>query len=133
MTLVLLDVPLSTSGWAAPTAPVGAAVGLTWIPYLVAGMALVVVAVLARVRARTHLDTGRAEFLLVRGIALLIVGVLASLLADAAAEGDGLTAVDRPVWTWLIDHRTGALTTIARVITEVGSTVVMGALALVAA
>jgi undecaprenyl-diphosphatase len=129
---VVLDAT-APSGWAAPATPMDAAVGLTWIPYLVAGLALVALAALSRVRSRTRRDIGRAEFLLVRGMALLVVGVLVSLLADAAAEGDGLTAVDRPVWSWLVGHRTGTLTSVARLVTEAGSTVVMGALALVAA
>lgn len=128
----MLSVPELT-GALAPTTPVDAAVGVTWLPYLLAGAALAVVAVLVRVRTRRRGDAGLVEFLLGRGVVLGLVGLLVLMLADAAAEGDGLTAVDRPVWSWLVEHRSGFLTAAARVVTEVGSTVVMGALALLAA
>lgn len=127
------DLLAALSGQDAPTTPVNASIGLSWIPYLAVGVALIVVSAVARARARSHRQIGRTEFLLTRGVFLLLIGVAALLLADAATEGDGLTAADRPVWAWLIDHRTAWVTAVAKVITEVGSTAVMAALALVAA
>lgn len=116
----------------APTTPVNAPIGLTWVPYLAFGLALLVVALVARLRSRGR-DRGFGEFLLIRGSALSLLGLVILLLADAAAEGDGLTAVDRPVWSWFVAHRSGVGTIAAKVVTEVGSTAVMALLALLAA
>lgn len=115
----------------APVTPVNAPIGVTWVPYLALGLALFVVAVVARLRSRGR-DRGLREFLLIRGSALSLLGLLILVLADAAAEGDGLTAVDRPVWSWFVAQRSNAATVAAKVVTEVGSTVVMALLALLA-
>ena len=72
------------------------------------------------------------EFVLVRGVILVLLATGIGLLADAAAEGDGLTAIDRPVWAWLINHRTATPIAVAKIITAVGSTVAMGVVAVVA-
>lgn len=55
------------------------------------------------------------------------------VLADAASEGDGVTAPDRPVWSWFVEHRTTAWTTVMRLVTEIGGTAVVAGLALVVA
>ncbi|GAA2013090.1 phosphatase PAP2 family protein [Nakamurella flavida] len=116
----------------APATPADAAIGVTWMPYLLVGVALLVVGAVARLRARGA-DRGLREFLVVRGSTLLLIALLIGWLADAAAEGDGLTAVDRPVWSWFVTHRTGLTTVLAKVATEVGSTGVMAVLAALAA
>ena len=106
-------------------------VGLVWIPYVVAGLCLAALAVFSIYRRRA--GTARlVEFLLIRGTALLVIGVVLAALGDAAAEGDGLTAIDLPVWSWMITHRTDALTRIAVVITTVGSTIAMAVIAAIA-
>lgn len=115
----------------APVTATTAGVGWTWIPYLLGGLALVAVAVIARIRSRSREAATLAEFLMIRGSAIMLIGILVFLLADAAAEGDGLTAVDRPIWSWFVDHRTGALTVAAKIVTTLGSTVAIGALALI--
>jgi undecaprenyl-diphosphatase len=112
---------------------VNTSLGYAWMPYAIGGVALLILGLVARIRARRGTGRSLTEMLVIRGTALLAIGVLAALLADAAAEGDGLTAADRPIWTWLVAHRTGTLTTIAKVVTTVGSTGAMTALAGVAA
>jgi membrane-associated phospholipid phosphatase len=113
--------------------PVGtdtSTVGLVWIPYVVAGLCLAALAGFSLYRRRSG-NTRLAEFLLVRGGTLLVIGVVLGLLGDAAAEGDGLTAIDQPVWSWMVAHRSDALTRIAVAITTVGSTVAMAVIAAV--
>lgn len=102
-----------------------------WVPYAVIGIVTMVLAVVALRRSgrRPRL----AELLAVRGGLLVLLAVMLGMLADAAAEGDGLTAVDRPVWSWLVGHRSPALTAVATVASGVGGTAVMGALAVLAA
>lgn len=115
----------------APPAQAVTSLGASWIPYLIAGVLLVVLAVMARLRARTGVAVALSEFLLVRGATLLLIAGMVGLLADAAAEGDGLTAVDRPMWSWFIGHRGAVLTAAAKTVTTVGNTAVMGAVAVV--
>lgn len=117
---------------AAPVTPADAAVGPAWLPYLVVGAGLLVLTLVVGLRSRRRTAALR-EFLLGRAAALVLIGLLAGWLADAAAEGDGLTAIDRPVWSWFVGHRTGVLTVAAKVVTEVGGTAVMGAAATVVA
>lgn len=131
MSSVPVPLPAVLAAAGAPVTPAGASVGFSWVPYLVAGVALIAVAALVGLRSRRR-EAALREFLWGRGAQLLLIGLLVWWLADAASEGDGLTAVDRPVWSWLVDHRNGVVTAVAKVVTEVGSTVAMGVLAVIA-
>lgn len=115
-----------------PTGPTEFTIGLTWLPYLVAGLVLLGLALYARFRARTSSSATFAEFLAIRGTALMTIGIMVLLLADAASDNDGLTAVDRPIWSWMIEQRAGWLTAVARAVTQLGGTVAMSVLALAA-
>jgi membrane-associated phospholipid phosphatase len=108
------------------------AVGSTWLPYLLAVLALLAVVVLAVVRSRIRPVADLTEFVLIRGSALVLIAVVVILMSDAAAEGDGLTVADRPIWSWFVEHRSAGLTGVATFITDVGGTAVMAGLAVVA-
>lgn len=114
---------------AVSTGSVFTAVGVAWIPFAVAGLLLIALAAIARVRARARESTSSAEFLLVRGSVLVLIATVVGLLADAAAEGDGVTIIDRPIWSWMVGHRTGFLTSAMRFVSDAGSTLAMGLIA----
>lgn len=103
----------------------------TWLPYAAAVLALAVLLSVPRFRA------GRAThpwgYLAARGAVLALMALVLAMLTDAAAEGDGLTAVDRPIWSWLIDHRTPLLTEAAKALSDVGSTGVVAVVAVATA
>lgn len=105
--------------------------GLAWVPYAIAMLGLVVLTLLSsRAQPASTPETLRG-WLLIRVGVLAATGVMSVLLADAATENDGLTVADQPIWTWLVHHRTGLLTTVLIGITQVGSTVAMAVLATV--
>lgn len=102
-----------------------------WLPYAAATLALFVVIAVPRLRAdRVAHPVG---FLVSRAAVLAVMGLTLALLTDAAAEGDGLTGIDRPVWSWLVAHRSGMLTTSATWVSDVGSTGVMAGIAVLTA
>lgn len=113
-----------------------------WLPYLAAGVVLLAlgvwsaVSVAARRRGRPEGARwiGPPPAFLVPAVCLVILAGIALSLADAVREGDGLADFDQPVLRWMIDHRSPAVTVLAKVVTEVGSTVgmtVIGAVAVV--
>jgi len=104
----------------------------TWLPYAIAAIILAALAVIAGLNAGVRRIAPAGMFAVAAG-ALAILGVAVASLADAASEGDGLTVFDRPTWQWFVDHRSSVATAIAKVVTTVGSTVVMGILAAVVA
>lgn len=103
----------------------------TWLPYAAAVLALAVLLSIPRFRA------GRATHpwgnLAARGAVLALMALVLAMLTDAAAEGDGLTTVDRPIWGWLIDHRTPLLTETAKALSDVGGTGVVAVVAVATA
>lgn len=101
------------------------ALGFAWLPYAVASVCLLLLVLQARRPSRRSVPGSVRAWLLVRAGVLGAVAVMSILLADAATEGDGLTAADQPIWMWLIHHRTGFLTAVLTGITQVGSTVTM--------
>lgn len=105
--------------------------GYVWLPYAIAAVALLGLGVLAAIRWRRSAP-GIAELLLTSGALLAVLAAVILGLADGAIEQNGLASIDPVVWQWAIDQRTPALTTVATVITEVGSTVSMGIIAVVA-
>ncbi|GGM03219.1 phosphatase PAP2 family protein [Nakamurella endophytica] len=107
------------------------AYGYVWISYAVAAAVLVALGATVLVRRRRGVP-GAAEVLVLRGLVLGVLAVVILRLADAAEEDDGLASYDRPVWHWAVDHRSPALTGAFRVVTTVGSTLVMSVLATVA-
>ncbi len=100
----------------------------TWLPYAVAVVVLAALAAIAGVNAGVR-SIAPAGMFAVAAVALAILGAAAGLLADAASEGDGLTVFDRPTWRWFINHRSSGGTVIAKIVTTIGSTLVMGILA----
>jgi membrane-associated phospholipid phosphatase len=103
--------------------------GYVWLPYAVASLILFALGAVALVRAR-HRSPRTAEVLFVSGGVLAVVTGVIVGLADGASEGNGLATVDPPVWSFMIDHRTPALTTVAITVTTLGSTVAMSVIAL---
>lgn len=107
------------------------ALGLAWLPYAVAFLFLIVLRWTRSHRSGASVSESIRVWLLVRVGALAAIVVMVVLLSDAATEGDGLTLADQPIWSWLVHHRTGLLTSVLIAITQVGSTVAMGVLAAV--
>ncbi len=107
--------------------------GVVWLPYAVVGLALIALAITAAIRTRNQESSPLVEFLLIRGTALLLIATLVGLLADAASEGDGVTSIDKPIWSWFIEHRSAGLTPLMIAISTVGDTAVMGLIALAVA
>lgn len=71
---------------------------------------------------------------LVAWVVCLTVAVVCLLvLTDNVVDHDGLTAIDRPWHEWAVAHRTPALTGLMYVISSLGKTLVLGALATCAA
>lgn len=60
-------------------------------------------------------------------LAVFVVGLTSNVIGK-----DGLTAIDIPVADWAVAHRTGTLTPIAKIVSNLGSTVAMTILAAVA-
>jgi membrane-associated phospholipid phosphatase len=52
-------------------------------------------------------------------------------ILDSIEDHSGLSTADRTITTWFIDHRNHALTVVAKLVSDAGSTTSMGALALV--
>ncbi len=102
--------------------------GYVWAPYAAAGLVLLVLGAVAAVRWR-HSSPRTAELLVTCGALLAVLSAIVLGMADGAAEGNGLSAIDPPVWQWMIDHRSPGLTTVAIVITTIGSTVAMTVIA----
>lgn len=51
-------------------------------------------------------------------------------VVDSVEDRTGLSTMDPAITAWFVDHRSTALTTAAKLVSEVGSTVTMGSLAL---
>ncbi len=100
-----------------------------WLPYAAAAIALAALAALAGLNAAGVRNIAPPGMFGVAALALAVLGVATAALADAAAEGDGLTVFDRPTWQWFIDHRSAFGTEVAKIVTTAGSTLVMGILA----
>jgi len=104
--------------------------GYVWLPYACAAVVLLALGAFAAVRWRRS-SPGTAELLLTSGALLAVLAAIVLGLADGAVDQNGLASIDPPVWQWMIDHRTPALTTVAIFITNVGSTVSMTVIAVV--
>lgn len=69
-------------------------------------------------------------------LGLTLVAALAVVvgeLSDNVVDGDGITAIDGPVLSWVLGHRAPDLTILMVVVTTVGDTAVVTALAAVTA
>jgi undecaprenyl-diphosphatase len=79
-------------------------------------------------------ETGHRYGVLAASAAVVVAGTLGLIvLADAATESDGLAAFDPGLTADAVSHRTTVLTAIARVLTFIGSAVVLVPLTIVAA
>lgn len=106
--------------------------GYVWLPYAVAVVLLAGLAWWEALHAGSAREQALSRLLPVRIGALALLAAFAAGLADGAAESDGLTAIDRPIWQWAVDHRAPVLTAFFTGVTTVGSTVSMTVLAVVA-
>jgi undecaprenyl-diphosphatase len=105
--------------------------GYVWLPYAIAAVIMLGLGAVAAVRWR-HGVPRTAELLFTSGALLAVLAAIVLGLADGATEGNGLASIDPPVWRWMIEHRSPGLTTAAKVVTEVGSTLAMSILAVTA-
>ena len=105
--------------------------GYVWLPYAIAALILFALGAVALIRSRRR-SPHRAEVLFISGGVLVVVAGVILGLADGAIESNGLSTIDPTVWSFMIDHRTPALTTIAITVTTVGSTVAMALIAVAA-
>lgn len=105
--------------------------GYVWLPYAVAALILLGLGGLVAVRRR-RTAPGTVELLLISGAILLILAAVILGLADGAVEHNGLATIDPVVWQRAIDQRTPGLTTVAIAVTEIGSTLSMGIIAVAA-
>jgi len=120
--------PIATDVAPATADDLFTAYGYIWLPYAVAAVLLAGLAGWHALRRGRRPDTLARE-LPVRVGALAVLAASAAGLADDIVEGNGLTAIDEPIWRFAVDHRTPAATVFFRVVTEVGSTVSMAVLA----
>lgn len=104
--------------------------GYVWLPYAIAAILLLGLGLVAVVRWR-RTAPGVAELLLTSGALLAVLAAVILGLADGAVEHNGLASIDPVIWEWAVTHRTPALTAVAKIITEVGSTLAMGVIATV--
>jgi membrane-associated phospholipid phosphatase len=102
--------------------------GYVWLPYAVAALVLLVLGAVAAVRWRRS-SPGTAELLITSGALLAVLAAIVLGLADGASENNGLASIDPAVWQWMVEQRTPALTTLAIVVTEIGSTLSMSVIA----
>ena len=98
--------------------------GYVWLPYAVAALVLFALGALVALRSRRS-SRRTPEVLFTSGAVLAVLAAVILGLADGATEGNGLASVDRPLWQWMIDHRTPGLSSTATAITEIGGTVSM--------
>ncbi len=105
--------------------------GYVWLPYAIAAVLLLGLGAVAAIRWRRGAPR-TAELLFTSGALLAVLAAIVLGLADGATEGNGLASIDPPIWQWMVDHRTPALTTAAIVVTNVGSTVSMSIIAVTA-
>lgn len=76
--------------------------------------------------------TPRSDVLVPAGSATVLVLGAASVTGDVV-NGNGITGIDRPVLDWFVAHREPVDTVVATVITNLGGTLAMAALALTVA
>jgi len=105
--------------------------GYVWLPYAVAALILFALGAVALIRSRRR-SPRTAEVLFISGGVLAVVAGVILGLADGASEGNGLATIDAPVWSFMIGHRTPALTTLAVTVTTLGGTVAMALIAVAA-
>ena len=103
--------------------------GYVWLPYAVAALILFGLGAVALIRSRRR-SPRTAEVLFISGGVLAVAAGVILGLADGASESNGLASIDPPLWSFMIDHRTSALTTLAVTVTTLGSTVAMALIAL---
>lgn len=142
--------------WATTVVLAGYATGAAWRSaahyFSQVGVALAVVAVLAvlgwwlvrhrrrsvdPVPLRTRLASAvRRLDGLVLTVGVLVAGAATfvfAALSEGVMEGGELTSSDRPVLDWLVAHRSGGLTAVLRVVTDLGGTVALSIIGLVVA
>ena len=142
--------------WATTVVLAGYATGSAWRSaahyFSQAGLVLAVVAVLAvlgwwlvrrhkrsagsvHLRSRLASAARRLDGVVVT-VGVLVAGAatfLFAALSEGVMEGGELTTPDRPVLDWLVAHRTGGLTAVLRVVTDLGGTVALSIIGLMVA
>lgn len=142
--------------WATTVVLAGYATGAAWRSaahyFSRVGLVLAVVAVLAALgwwlvrrrkrsadpvplRSRLASAVRRLDGLVVT-VGILVAGAATfvfAALSEGVMEGGEITSPDRPVLDWLVAHRTGGLTAVLRVVTDVGSIAVLPVVGLLVA
>ena len=102
--------------------------GYVWLPYAIAAVVLLGLGAVAAIRWQKGAPR-TAELLFTSGALLAVLAAIVLGLADGATEGNGLASIDPPIWQWMIEHRTPALTSVAIFFTNIGSTIAMSIIA----
>lgn len=113
-----------------------------WLPYVLAAVLPIGLGCLSAATRSRRPATGNGggpatgapaspPAFLVPGISLAVLGWIAVSLTDAASQGDALAEFDRPVWQWMVQHRNGFRTVVAKIVPEIMSTVCMTVVAAV--
>ena len=103
-----------------------------WLPYALAALGVVLLLLGAALWSRSAGPLALRAFVVIRVGALTLIASMLVWLADAVTEGDGLTAIDVPVWSWMVAHRTAWLTGFMTTVTRIGGTAGMTVLAVAA-
>ena len=80
---------------------------------------------MGRLARRTTTWTGVLALLLLSFALILGAAIAAGELLELAERPNGSTGFDRSVTVWMVAHRTSALTTLARVLSTIGSQAVL--------
>jgi hypothetical protein len=100
---------------------------------MLVGMVLLVLALLTAVATVVLVRRGVLRW--AGGLALTVVALLAAGVAeltDNVVDRDGATGIDTTTMDWVVPHRTGWLTPIAKAISDLGDTTTMAAVAVAA-
>lgn len=71
--------------------------------------------------------------IVVRSMVITVFALVIGELSDNVTDGKGITAIDGPVLNWMLGHRTADLTGVMVIVTDVGGTAVVSAVATVVA
>ncbi|MDX6585038.1 MAG: hypothetical protein QOI10_4222, partial [Solirubrobacterales bacterium] len=73
----------------------------------------------------------RRRDVLIGSTTVAVLALVVGELSDNVTDGAGITAIDGPVLTWMLGHRTSGLTTLMVIVSDVGGTAVVSSVAAV--